>query len=155
MSGRRSSSPAPLPISSPAIHCSAMAAGTAPRSERAPALQGIIMTTNTPLVIAVGQSWNDLAIETDILAAAGVRLIDGRALPADDPLWQEAAGILLGTAHRLDRARLQTLAGARLKGVIRYGVGYDNVDAAAATAFGNTGGIVRSVFLDDAAVSDY
>ena len=89
------------------------------------------MTTSNPVVLAVGQSWNELGFEEKVLAGKAT-LIDGRKLDADDPVWKEAAVILLGTQYKLDAERLKAISGGKLKGVIRYGIGYDNVDAAAA-----------------------
>ncbi len=107
------------------------------------------MTTSNPLVIAVGQSWNELGLEEKVLAPTGARLIDGRKLAADDPLWKEATGILLGTAYKLDDARLRAIAGGQLKGVIRYGIGYDNVDARVATELGIAVGIIRTYCIEE------
>jgi D-3-phosphoglycerate dehydrogenase / 2-oxoglutarate reductase len=102
-------------------------------------------------VVALGHSWGDLKIEEEILAAAGARIVDGRNLPADDPVWANVAGVLLGTADRLDRARLEVLAKSGCRAVVRYGIGYDNVDAAAATELGMVVAIVREYCIDEVA----
>jgi D-3-phosphoglycerate dehydrogenase / 2-oxoglutarate reductase len=107
------------------------------------------MSQEKPVVIAVGQSWNELGLEEKILTAAGATLIDGRKLAADDPVWKEATGILLGTAYKLDAERLRAIAGGKLKGVIRYGIGYDNVDAAVATELGIDVGIIRTYCIEE------
>jgi len=105
---------------------------------------------SNPVVIAIGQSWNELAIEKEVIDAAGATLIDGRQLAADDPIWKEAVVILLGTATKLDAARLAAIKeGGKLKGVIRYGIGYDNVDAKAATELGIDVGIIRTYCIDE------
>jgi len=109
------------------------------------------MGQDKPVVVAIGQSWNDLKIEEKVLAEAGADLIDGRDLPADDPVWAKVSGILLGTATRLDAARLADLAKAGCKGVVRFGIGYDNVDAKAATELGMTVAIVRNYCIDEVA----
>jgi len=107
------------------------------------------MSDEKPVVIAVGQSWNELGLEEKILAPTGAKLIDGRKLAADDPLWKEAIGILLGTQHKLDADRLRAIAGGKLKGVVRYGIGYDNVDAKAATELGIDVGIIRTYCIEE------
>ncbi len=104
-----------------------------------------------PLVAALGQSWNDLKIEQAIFDAAGFGIIDGRDLAADDPAWSTVVGVLLGTADKLDRERLNTLARSGCKAVVRYGIGYDNVDAAAATELGMVVAIVREYCIEEVA----
>jgi D-3-phosphoglycerate dehydrogenase len=100
-------------------------------------------------VVALGQSWNDLKIEEEILTRVGAAIVDGRNLPAEDPVWDDVAGVLLGTADRLDRERLAGLARAGCMGVVRYGIGYDNVDAAAATELGMVVAIVREYCIEE------
>jgi D-3-phosphoglycerate dehydrogenase len=107
------------------------------------------MSEEKPVVIAVGQSWNELGLEEKILGPAGVKLIDGRELAADDPVWKQATGILLGTQYKLDAERLRVIAGGKLKGVIRYGIGYDNVDAKTATELGIAVGIIRTYCIEE------
>jgi D-3-phosphoglycerate dehydrogenase / 2-oxoglutarate reductase len=110
-----------------------------------------MMSDDRPVVVALGQSWNDLKIEEEILARAGAAIVDGRKLPAEDPAWDNVAGVLLGTAARLDRERLAALAQSGCKGVVRYGIGYDNVDAAAATELGMVAAIVREYCIEEVA----
>lgn len=102
-----------------------------------------------PLVVAIGQTWPDLAIEEQVLGPHGVRIIDGRGLSADDAVWTEAAGVLLGTAHKADGAFLRRLGNGR--GVVRYGIGYDNVDIAVADELGLVVAIVRDYCIDEVA----
>lgn len=102
-----------------------------------------------PQVIAIGQSWPDLDIEDAVLAEADVELIDGRKLAADHPNWRTASGVLLGTAHKLDRERIEQLAAAR--GVVRFGIGYDNVDVPAAEEHGIVVAIVRDYCINEVA----
>jgi D-3-phosphoglycerate dehydrogenase len=109
------------------------------------------MSDGRPVVVALGHSWGDLKIEDEILAEAGVRIVDGRELGADDPVWANVFGVLLGTADRLDRERLTWLAQSGCKAVVRYGIGYDNVDAAAATELGMVVAIVREYCIDEVA----
>lgn len=100
-------------------------------------------------VLALGYTWPDLSIEDGVLAAEGHEIVDGRKLPPDDPLWAEASGVLLGTALKLDAARLAAMPNC--KGVVRYGIGYDNVDVAAAERQGITVAIVRDYCIDEVA----
>lgn len=109
------------------------------------------MSDGRPVVMALGQSWGDLKIEEEILAEAGVDIIDGRDLAADHPAWAKVDGVLLGTADKLDRGRLSPLAQSGCKAVVRYGIGYDNVDAAAATDLGMVVAIVREYCIDEVA----
>lgn len=109
------------------------------------------MSDGKPIVVALGQSWGDLMIEAEILARAGVDIVDGRGLAADDPALARVDGILLGTADKLDKARLAGLAESGCKAVVRYGIGYDNVDAAAATELGMVVAIVREYCIDEVA----
>lgn len=101
-----------------------------------------------PTVIATGHTW-DLHIEQRMLAAEGVRLIDGRGLGEDDPAWATAAGVLLGTGTKMTATRLERLGAAR--GVVRYGIGYDNVDVAAAEALGIPVAIIRDYCIEEVA----
>jgi D-3-phosphoglycerate dehydrogenase len=109
------------------------------------------MSDGKPVVVALGQSWADLKVEELVLARAGARIVDGRNLAPDDPVMANVAGVLLGTADKLDRERLARLAQSGCKAVVRYGIGYDNVDAAGATELGMTVAIVREYCIDEVA----
>lgn len=109
------------------------------------------MSDGRPVVMALGQSWGDLKIEKEILARASVDIVDGRDLAADHPAWAKVDGVLLGTADKLDRGRLAGLAQSGCKAVVRYGIGYDNVDAEAATDLGMVVAIVREYCIDEVA----
>jgi len=109
------------------------------------------MSDGRPVVVALGQSWNDLKIEEEILTRVGAAIVDGRNLPAEHPVWDDVAGVLLGTADRLDRERLAGLAQSGCMGVVRYGIGYDNLDAAAATELGMVAAIVREYCIEEVA----
>jgi D-3-phosphoglycerate dehydrogenase / 2-oxoglutarate reductase len=83
-----------------------------------------------PIVAAYGHLFPNLDIEGEVLGGAGMRLVDANRL-ADDELGSLGAhGILLGAFKKLDRARLMSLTAC--KGVVRYGIGVDNVDLQAA-----------------------
>jgi D-3-phosphoglycerate dehydrogenase len=105
--------------------------------------------TDSKIVIAVGQTFPDLNIEQSILARSNARIVDGRGFSPQDPTWAAASGILLGTAHKLDAARLRTLPNC--KAVVRYGLGYDNVDVRAAEECGIIVAIVRDYCIDEVA----
>lgn len=104
---------------------------------------------SNPIVIAMGQTFPDLSVEQIELDRVGARIVDGRSLVADDPLWGKAAGILLGTAARLDAVALDRLSAC--KGVVRYGIGYDNVDVEAAHARNMVVAIVRNYCVAEVA----
>jgi D-3-phosphoglycerate dehydrogenase len=85
----------------------------------------------TPTVAVVGARWPDLSVEIEVLEPLGVQL---RQDPGTDPqaLHTAIAGadvVLAGPAPRLDEAALAAFGGI---GVVRYGVGSDNVDLVAA-----------------------
>lgn len=101
------------------------------------------------IVIAVGQTWPDLSIEAGVLAAHGARILDGRTLAHDDPAWSNASGVLLGTAFKMDRSRIRAMP--RCRGIVRCGIGYDNVDVAAAEELGIVVAIVRDYCLEEVA----
>lgn len=107
------------------------------------------MTSDTALVLAIGQTFPDLEIEAKELASADARIVDGRKLEKDDPLWSKASGVLLGTASRMDAATIARLKSC--KGIVRYGVGYDNVDVPAAKAQGIIVAIVREYCVEEVA----
>jgi D-3-phosphoglycerate dehydrogenase / 2-oxoglutarate reductase len=100
------------------------------------------------LVLAIGHTF-DLKRETEILAEAGIDLLDARGLRPNDSLWARAEGILLGTAAKMDAAMFARCPA--LRGVVRYGIGYDNVDVDAARAARVRVGIVRNYCVDEVA----
>jgi D-3-phosphoglycerate dehydrogenase len=101
------------------------------------------------IVVAFGHPFQDLAIERRILARANAQVIDGNSLAPDDATWAKTTGILLGTSARLTGAKLQECP--RCRAIIRYGIGYDNIDVAAAKSLGITVGIVRDYCVDEVA----
>ena len=100
-------------------------------------------------VLALGHTFPDLSIEQGVLAAAGARVIDGNGLPLGSPVWAEVLGVLLGTGERLTEARLRAMPQCRA--VVRYGIGYDDIDVAAAKELGIAVGIVRDYCIDEVA----
>ncbi len=83
---------------------------------------------------AVGHAFSDLKIESAELGARGIEIIDGNKLEAADLAQRGIVGVVLGLGRKLDRAYIEALP--RLKAIVRYGIGVDNVDVAAATERG-------------------
>jgi D-3-phosphoglycerate dehydrogenase len=92
-----------------------------------------------PLRVAVlDHRFADLDIEREVLASVDATVIDTRGL-SGQPLVEacaDADGILIGARLRLDGPLLDQLRHCRV--IVRYGVGVDNVDVAAASARGIT-----------------
>src|SRR5436190_9943422 len=89
--------------------------------------------------------------ERDIISAAGGELVDAENLPLDDALRLcEDADALLVRRLRITPAIIQRLR--RCKIILRYGVGTDNVDVAAATEAGIIVGHVPSYCVDEVSV---
>lgn len=83
------------------------------------------------IVAVVGARWPDLSVEIEVLEPLGVRV---RRDPGTDvhALHHAISGadvIMAGPAPRLDEAALAAFGGT---GIVRYGVGVDNVDLEAA-----------------------
>ena len=104
--------------------------------------------SDAPIVVAVGHTWPDLSIEQQTLGAYA-RLIDGRPLQPDDPVWAEASAVLLGTAYKLDPERMRAMPSCRA--IVRYGIGYDNVDIRSAESLGIVVAIVREYCIEEVA----
>ena len=87
------------------------------------------------IVAVLGTRYPDLSVEEAILAPRGVRLASGPGGDPDDivALAGDAAVILAGSAVRLDTAVIERLS---CIGIVRYGVGVENVDLAAASRAG-------------------
>lgn len=100
-------------------------------------------------VIALGHTWADLELEQEVLGKFGAEVVDGRNLAEHDPVWRRVRGVLLGTAQKLGARELARMP--QCKGVVRYGIGYDNVDIEAARERGVTVAIVRDYCIDEVA----
>ncbi len=87
------------------------------------------------IVAVLGARWPDLAVERAILEPGGAELRRGAGSTAEEiaSVAGDAAVVLTGPGPRLDAAVLQRLP---CRGVVRYGVGVDNVDLAAAARLG-------------------
>ena len=86
-----------------------------------------------PLVAILGTRFRDLAVEEEVLAPFGARLVtDPGATPADIlAVAADADVVLAGSAPKLTA---DVIAGLRGRGIVRYGVGTDSVDLDAARA---------------------
>lgn len=82
------------------------------------------------LVAVYGHLFPNFEIEMEVLARAGISLVDANPVSDAELALLGAHGFLLGPFKKLDRERLARLSGCR--GVVRYGIGVDNVDVAAA-----------------------
>lgn len=88
--------------------------------------------TGDRVVAVYGHTFPNLDIETAVLAARGIRLVDANALTPDDMAKAGVTGILLGTLKKVDVALLAAMPS--LAAVVRQGLGVDNIDIPAATA---------------------
>jgi D-3-phosphoglycerate dehydrogenase / 2-oxoglutarate reductase len=86
---------------------------------------------STPIVAAYGHMFPNLDVEREILRRADIQLVDANPLADEEFASSGAHGILLGPFKKLDGARLASLTAC--KGVVRYGIGVDNVDLQAAS----------------------
>ncbi len=87
------------------------------------------------IVAVLGARWPDLAVERSILEPEGAVLRRGNGETAEEiaAVAGEADVVLAGPTPRLDAGVLQALA---CRGIVRYGVGVDNVDLLAAGRLG-------------------
>jgi D-3-phosphoglycerate dehydrogenase / 2-oxoglutarate reductase len=87
-------------------------------------------------VVAVDHRFADLDLERAVLEPQGATVVDARGLETEEVLARcaEADGILLGARMRFDADVVAGLPRCRV--IVRYGVGVDNVDLAAADAAG-------------------
>lgn len=99
-------------------------------------------------VVVLEHGYAGIDCEREIIAAAGGGLISADGLPLDRALAlaEEADGILF---RRLTVAAEMIRRFGRAKGIVRYGVGTDNVDTAAATAAGIIVGHVPAYCVDE------
>ena len=90
--------------------------------------------TEERVVAVYGHTFPNLDVETAVLAARGIRLLDANALTPDDMAKAGVTGIILGTLKKVDVALLAAMPA--LTAVVRQGMGVDNIDIPAATARG-------------------
>jgi D-3-phosphoglycerate dehydrogenase / 2-oxoglutarate reductase len=87
-------------------------------------------------VAIVDHRFGALDVERRILAAVGADVLDCAGMDPADALAAcvDADAVIVGARLRLDAASISTLT--RCKVIVRYGIGFDNVDAEAAAAKG-------------------
>lgn len=99
-------------------------------------------------VVIIEHGYASIDCERDIIAKAGGELISANHLPLEKAvaLAEDADGVLFrrGTISAEMIGRFQ-----RAKGLVRYGIGIDNVDLAAATAAGIIVGHVPAYCIDE------
>jgi D-3-phosphoglycerate dehydrogenase len=88
------------------------------------------------LVVAVDHRFDDLDVERSVLEPAGADVRDARGLEREAALalCEDAHAVLVGARFRFDAEAIARLA--QCKAIVRYGIGYDKIDVAAATAAG-------------------
>jgi D-3-phosphoglycerate dehydrogenase / 2-oxoglutarate reductase len=92
-----------------------------------------------------------LDIEEEILAPVGANLRDCSGMERDDVLaaCADADAIIIGARFKLDAAAVAALTRCRV--IVRYGIGFDNVDAGAAAAAGIWVAIIPDYCIEEVA----
>src|SRR5574337_313940 len=103
-------------------------------------------------VLALGHRFASLDVERAVLAGLA-EVVDGNALASEQrqPALAQARAVLLGTRDRLDAPAIAAMEKCRI--IVRYGIGVDNVDIAAATRRGIVVSNVRDYAIEE--VSDH
>jgi D-3-phosphoglycerate dehydrogenase len=93
------------------------------------------MNACLPIVLALGHRFASLEIERSTLSGVA-EVLDGNTLPPDEgkDALRTASIVLLGTGGRLDATAILSMSACR--GIVRYGVGVDNIDVVQATVQG-------------------
>lgn len=91
-------------------------------------------SVSRPVVLAIGHAFPDLRVEEDALSNANVAVVDGNVTEKRTAVEKSVIGVLLGTSTRCDRETISRLPAC--KAIVRYGIGVDNVDLAAANEAG-------------------
>jgi D-3-phosphoglycerate dehydrogenase len=89
----------------------------------------------TPTVAILGTRYPDFAIEREVLEPLGVHFVDGNGVDSAAIIDQAGSAdfILAGSAPKFDAT---TLASLSCTGIVRYGVGTESIDLAAAKELG-------------------
>jgi D-3-phosphoglycerate dehydrogenase len=88
-----------------------------------------------PVVAVLGTRYRDLSVEEAVLGPLGVRLVTGEG-GSPEEILSVAAGsqvVLAGSRPRFDARVLESLG---VRGIVRYGIGTDTIDLAAARRAG-------------------
>lgn len=90
-----------------------------------------------PVVAVLGARYADLSVEEEEFRPLDVRLVSGAGADDDDiaRIAGDADVVLVGSRPRLGAAVLERL---RCRGIVRSGIGTENIDVAAATRLGIT-----------------
>lgn len=93
------------------------------------------MNSKLPIVLALGHRFASLEIERSTLSRVA-EVLDGNTLPARERegALRTASIVMLGTGGTLDATTIHSMSACR--GIVRYGVGVDNIDVEQATAQG-------------------
>jgi D-3-phosphoglycerate dehydrogenase / 2-oxoglutarate reductase len=106
--------------------------------------------TGEQVVAVYGHTFPNLDVETAVLAARDVRLLDAKELTPGGMAKVGVAGILLGTLKKVDRQLITVMPS--LRAVVRQGMGVDNIDLAAATERGIVVCNVNDYCIEEVAV---
>ncbi len=101
--------------------------------------------------MVIDHRFADLAAEREVLGAVSAEVEDLNGIPEDEALERatSADGVLLGARFQFTADRLASLKRCRV--IVRYGVGVDNVDLAAARACGITVSCVPDYCMEEVA----
>lgn len=93
------------------------------------------MNSSLPIVLALGHRFASLEIERSTLRGVA-EVLDGNTMPTGEraDTLQIASIVMLGTGGRLDAGTILSMSACR--GIVRYGIGVDNIDVGQATAKG-------------------
>jgi D-3-phosphoglycerate dehydrogenase len=94
-----------------------------------------VTSAPTKKVAILGTRYPDFSIEEEILAPLGVAVVSGDGRSSEDIVAQagDAEVILAGSGPRFDA---RTIGALKVRGIVRYGVGTETIDVAAAAERG-------------------
>lgn len=102
-------------------------------------------------VVAIDHRFGDVTVEEAVLREVGASVVDAAALAPDAAAAAcvDADAILIGPRLRFGQDRIASLRRCRV--IVRYGVGYDNVDVEAAARRGIAVAIVPDYCVEEVA----